>query len=955
MTNNVVNVGSANIAQLGFLAYFDLDQQILLLDITGQTLFVGSGANNVVGISFNIVAPGGLVLGTVDFTAPNILPASASTFQINLPGFYSVFGFWTIQAQIKDQDGTVYSTANIVKEITQPDGYTNGKVPGVISIEADCDVPQLLITEQTVMVYQGDMPTAIIKAGTLSYPRGTLADLDFTSTPFLVAGAGFVYTGRYTLTNKSLANYDIGDGIEVIVAYVVNQFEKLVDCNNGITALVCCVDEVYNRYISNPFSRDGKAAKAQLDEIAIPFYLAILKSKSGQDNSDEITLINKALNCDCGCGSNAIEPKPLVGNGLTGLNINVTASGSNAAAVTSSTSGSTKTFNIIVKNLHVVNSANDTSFSITRGESSTVITYGITFNYTNLATKILQTIQNDDDLTTLFRLIAGAAGAAVSLAGLNSSCVLTLGNCNYSLIEGTTPVKKINSITIAGTVHNAPTNLLLTDASGIASWLNGLGLGTFTSVYDSGSLTTVISSNGNPNPITQLSLNIGGGTVLRQFTKTCVGLVDVLNAITTYICAIDTTKVKFGVPNQRISSFQPDGSVTTVAIDPASYLSTVMAQILAAQAILFNAIALVALNCANMKTLFAVSGNTLTDADYVFGTKGGACARLSYQDMAAQLLTDIANSPSLQSAFCAIVATCSAPSCPPVSNVSGVLASGTLTVNCNDASPSTSLQVRYRIVGTSTYANTVVLASALPAAVGSSLTNGLYEIGINKLCTNGAYSGWVTGFSNACAVPVSFGVTNDGTQFVVAATLSGSQTRIIVTMTDANGGVSSFNHDFGGVSGTFNIPYVSGVYGNYTFAGSAVCDNTTTPKYQSANSSPVIVNYPNPVADNVTASPSFTMSFTDIRNGSATGVPTAFNSVVISSPAHAHSASLSAGTISVVIAGTIPIGLTLMLRLVNDSVGTVDSVPISGAGTYILTNGGTIAFPTSWTITIDSV
>jgi hypothetical protein len=627
---------------------------------------------------------------------------------------------------------------------------------------------------------------------------------------------------------------------------VVNEFEKLVTCTSDLAAVICCIDEVKAQYDREPFSNQGKAAKAKLDSITTTLYLAIIKEKSGRDCSAEVSEIKKALNCDCGCGSDAVEARPLIGQGLTGVNVDMV--GTNAASATSVITGGTKRFTVNVKNVQATKgNPADLAFSITKIEDATTISYAIAFDNAKLAANILDAIETDDQLTQALRNIVAATNTGISLDGLNNSCVITLGNCSYSLIEQTAGVRTINSVTIAGTTYNAPANLSISNSSGILTWLNGLGKGTFTAALDTESGTMMISSANNPNRITQLSLNISGQTVLRQFNRNCISLIDVLNAITTYVCALDATKVKFGVLGKTIPSFNTDGSIAYTNIDPAATLGSVITQILSATSALFTKINNIAISCANMNALFTASNDTVHDTDVLYGTKDGVCHRITMDDITAAILGSLSTNAELKSVLCALVASCEVAVCSPVTNLSASLASGTLTVNCNDASPSTSLEIGYRVNNSGgTFSILSVNAGDLPKAI-TGLTGSQYEVRMRKLCTTGQYSSYQYAITQACTAPVSFSLSRTSTNLVIAATLSGSQTKFDYELTDPNGGVTTGTHDFSAVSGTFNvaIPDVA-LFGNYTMRIRAVCNDSSTPRFVSAYTAPAVVNYPNP-------------------------------------------------------------------------------------------------------------
>ena len=163
-----------------------------------------------------------------------------------------------------------------------------------------------------------------------------------------------------------------------------------------------------------------------------------------------------------------------------------------------------------------------------------------------------------------------------------------------------------------------------------------------------------------------------------------------------------------------------------------------------------------------------------------------------------------------------------------------------LTINANDVGDAQSIQVRYRVLNSGGTFIVITLAPGDLPYVAEVPDNTQYEVGVQKLCTNGAYSGWITNASQPCANVVSFGVSLVGGNFVVAATLGGTQTKIEVQVTDPNGGTAVVIHDFGAQSGTFSIASTL-ITGNYVFIARGVCNDTTTPRYVSAYTGPVTV------------------------------------------------------------------------------------------------------------------
>jgi len=247
--------------------------------------------------------------------------------------------------------------------------------------------------------------------------------------------------------------------------------------------------------------------------------------------------------------------------------------------------------------------------------------------------------------------------------------------------------------------------------------------------------------------------------------------------------------------------------------------------------------------------------------------------------------------------------------------------------------------------------------SDLPKAVGGgTLTSAQYEVQVRQQCSNGVWSPWVAAVSNnVCPAPLVFTVNISGSNFVVGATLTSPQTKIEVTMIDPFGGQTINIYDLGGQTGTQNIAIPSGVYGQFTFIGRAVCDATASPIFASAYTPLVGQTIANPQANNFCATPNYGMVFTDISAGTISGLPVSgFASTSISNTKCAYVATLSSGTISVTVSGTPPGGFPIYLRLVKNGTTIIGQVTITAAGTFTLTNTSTINAPDTISIEIDS-
>lgn len=670
MANPIV-INSTNIVQFGFKTTFNLELNRITFDITGLTTFVAGNAGNVLGIFFSVYDASGLQVATPDFNNSDIDPTAPIPFVVQLPNGFAQYGVFTIRGIIIDQDSTNY-TIELIKDICQPNGYNTGVVKGTLVEDVDCNSPKINISETTNLSYAKKTPILVTKSGVLFYPNGTIDSVPFTFTPFQV---NVVYTGAYQAKNTTIATYDLLDSVYVEVTYKsILSFD--VTCQSELVSLLCCIKDYEDQYLSDPNSARGRNAKSLLDKITIPFLSATVKEKAGQSAGAEVKIIADILGCDCQCNE-LVEPS-LIGSGGSGAS-NVTITGAGGTTINSSQSGDTVNYTVGSRTATVTKDSGELGFNIQVITTTFNTEYKITFNINELATEILNEISGDQELLLLLQQLIGSTGSSPSLAGLDGGCVLTIGNCTYTLIENSAIVKVINSITIGGVVRNAPTGLLLTDTAGIVAWLNGLGLGTFTAVLDSGSSTVTINSVANPNVVTAFNMTIQGSIVIRQFTKTCVALVDVLNAIITYVCTLQANEIVFGYTGANLCSFS-GSTVVTTPVPPSTTLEALLISILSAQCVLYNTVLSSGISCAALKAAFPSSAAAVISTDGLFGTKADACAKVTFTDLAGILLSTISGNDTLRSAFCAIVAACTAPSCTAPTSVSGVLTTGPVCV-----------------------------------------------------------------------------------------------------------------------------------------------------------------------------------------------------------------------------------------------------------------------------------
>lgn len=669
-----VTVNSANITTFRAGLDFDIyNRTVTFKDLSTYAGSSGSGRFNVLGISFLLQDQEGVDLATIDFTNPAkyIVPASATEFEIDLSqlSFPFLFQTYKIQAAIKDSDGTVYYTDVVYKKICQPQNLTeSGYVPGIFQVSSNCPDNVLTVKELTALVYNNLTPALTTKSGTLSYPTGTIAAVNFTGTPF---SNNVIYTGQYRIACTTVSEYDMQDDVAVFVTYLTNNVFDIT-CANKIADLICCMLQLQSTYLKNCNNAVGKNAKQQLDEVTIPFMLGLTKEINGQDASTEADLIKKTLKCDCGATS-------IRQNEFTPINPsanNIVIQGVGGTTIPSPTfNGTTKTF-YVASNVYQVVKGNtgDLAFAIEVDTTTQYYTkYKITFDYSVMANSILTAISASQDLRNLFNSLVSATGG-VSLSGLDGKCIIDLNTCDYSVSRGfASDVAVLKDILINGTTYTAPGGLLLNNPVAVKAWLDSLSLGTWTTAYTPYVVgyggVALIQANSNTNSISTVTWTFLGNDVIDQFASTCKSLVDILQAIIDYLCNLSAANIALG---NTLTLWLVDYNGNPVSISYANSTQQVYNQALADS--IYNIVqwisTLTGLTCAKISALFQDSpSSTFGSSSRMYGKdSSGSCIAWTDKQIANLVIAAINNYSDIKAAFCAI--DCAVPSaCPEITKI----------------------------------------------------------------------------------------------------------------------------------------------------------------------------------------------------------------------------------------------------------------------------------------------
>ena len=704
-----VIVNSSNINTFCTNIYFNIYEKSIYFDASCSTYNGSSmsGIFNVQGIALSVQDSDGVVLAFIDWNAPQIPdPASNPTYTLDLSSLNYAFLFqqYKIICAIRDQDGNVYQTVPVIKQVCEPVNFTDsGYVPGMFQVQADCNDNNLSIKDLTVYVYNNNRPySTVSKNGTLYYPTGTISAINFTGTPF---SNNVIYTGQYRITCTSVATYDIQDGVYINVTYITdNVFD--ITCSNKLADLMCCIVDLQMQYQRNCNNAIGENSFQQLQLITVPLLTGLIKEINGQDASYEYELIKKTLKCNCGVTS-------IKQNEITPINpsvYNIVIQGVGGTTVPNATTiGNTKTYTI-ASNVYIVakGDTGDQAFTIKIDTSSQYITkYLITFDYAVMAQYILNAISNSPTLTAQLNSLITAT-TNIDLSNLDGVCVINMSDVNYFLsYRSPNNSVVVKNIVIGVTTYNAPANLLITNTTGIEGWLNGLGLGVWNASYSnstSGVFSNIATNNNSNNPVS-VTYTTPSGDIVVLFQKTTKSLVAVLQAIIDYLCNITALQITLG-NNLALCTFDYNGNLITTGYDTNSSQNDFNSGVATAICNLAQRIQTVsAVTCDTIKSKFIDSPLSVFNisSDRLLSIVGGNCVALNAQQFATAVISAINTYSAVKTAFCAI--NCTTPgTCPDVTANNLGVSNGSIGVYgvtwTQNPTVTQTVTVKYRINGT---------------------------------------------------------------------------------------------------------------------------------------------------------------------------------------------------------------------------------------------------------------
>ena len=856
-------LNSSEISYFGVKVTVDLFNRKMIFDTSELTTFLNSPAGFDCSIAFGVKDSDGLWLTGIDWSdksavwsSPQITDASIeSSYEFKLFDNYPfLFQEYKIYAGIQDSLGNKTYLEFPVKKVCKPNDFTDyGYVFGNIDLKADCNNQLITVNDYTNTTYLEKEPTSIDRNGTLYYPRGTVADLNFTNTPFT---NNAVYTGTYTISNDVIADYDLGNDFFVQVRYVVDNVDFAIRCGNVMAEVICCLDELQKKYEKNCDNAIGKQAFADMQKVIFPMMSGFSAELRGQDASMYAKKIQEILKCDCGCnGVKKIAAKP-----VNPLIYNIVVNGGGDVVVTPTVVGNTKTFTVTSKIYEIVKADNlDLAWSITLDTTvANTVKYKIAFDYKLMANYILTQIGNDNALLTQFNSLVINNGANIDLSNLDGKCVIDLSSTNFFLTQKFAQAQTVvKNILVGSTTYSAPPYLFIGNPTGIENWLNGVSpnIGTFSASFNSsinGSFSSILS-NANFNDLVSVTYTTSSGDVTVPFQKTNVSLVAFLQALVDYLCELSALDITLGI-NTTLCSINSLGQVVSTEYPSTTLLSEFNTQLAAITCSFAEKIASISgIDCTSIKKLFPSNIAIMQDTDYVLGTKGGFCSRIGIVELIKRGLYYLQFDQEGIDLVCYLNSLCNGGkvceqfSLYEISKSEHSPADDSFDLNVTFAHPSAiSVDITYaRVDNTSTPVYTTIntLIGTSPYTI-NNLPQGTYNVGIKPIYADGRLCNYTYLQTENCEGVSSFGtaLSNSGGVDYIDVTYAATSPKVRVKVSYPNGGFNTYIYNNGDV---ISIALPSNIYGNFTVTIQPLCNETTGWYGQESNPSIVTLASPN--------------------------------------------------------------------------------------------------------------
>lgn len=287
--------GSSNLTLFDSRIIADVCNAQFIVDAS-PSVFIGTGASNVLGVKVKIVNPYGVVIK--DYTGSyDIAPPLTGNYTRSIPTQASKvqFGNYTITLELTDADNSKYYVEKIVNVCT----YNEATNPcdDRLRLVANCNDGRLIISLAEPPVFKGFFALSRNQTLHVYFPtESAVAPLTSFNGSFAVQ----LFEGVYKVSVSVCATYDITDNVFLKLGYA-GVFEKNVKCNLDYTCIWPRIKQLNDKLKEDCSQADrDQNASVVLDALRL-LRSAELANQAGEDASDYINELEVLLGCKCTC------------------------------------------------------------------------------------------------------------------------------------------------------------------------------------------------------------------------------------------------------------------------------------------------------------------------------------------------------------------------------------------------------------------------------------------------------------------------------------------------------------------------------------------------------------------------------------------------------------------------------------------------------------------------------
>lgn len=287
------------------------------------SVWIGSGASNVLGARIKITNPYGVIIkpyGSSYDIAPSLSGGMDAVVPFNIPtqAGKPQYGVYTIELQLTDADGTLYTVSKTINVCT----YNKDQNPcdDRLQLIASCKNGTLTIALSEPPLFKGFYSESRTQTIVVNYPT------ESGETPLTSSNGSFsvqLFEGVYKVVVNVCATYNLTDSVYLRLPYSVTM-EKNVKCLLDYTCIWPRIKQLWDKINEDcsQADRDKNSAIALEASLLIPTIQ--LANDAGEDASPYISQLETLLGCTCTCdcnGSPIVNGTPSTNMAIEGCNV----------------------------------------------------------------------------------------------------------------------------------------------------------------------------------------------------------------------------------------------------------------------------------------------------------------------------------------------------------------------------------------------------------------------------------------------------------------------------------------------------------------------------------------------------------------------------------------------------------------------------------------------------------